>query len=201
MAARSCHECFSLWLFLFPFRCWVSMMQACKSLVWPKPAKYHISCLEACKFLLVTVLSIQSQLSVTGSFQAAADAHTRSSIPRASKIKPDRDRQHFMRHYLTDVLVSLCPPLSLSHSKTFMQNYSQVDTFSSWMLNFQLLLFKVKRKHFPAIHPLSLCHALKPDKVVILEINKQKAHMETSGWSSQCDSWRRSCLTLRLVHI
>lgn len=114
MAARSCHECFSLWLFLFPFRCWVSMMQACKSLVWPKPAKYHISCLEACKFLLVTVLSIQSQLSVTGSFQAAADAHTRSSIPRASKIKPDRDRQHFMRHYLTDVLVSLCPPLSLS---------------------------------------------------------------------------------------
>lgn len=93
------------------------------------------------------------------------------------------------------------PPLSLSHSKTFMQNYSQVDTFSSWMLNFQLLLFKVKRKHFPAIHPLSLCHALKPDKVVILEINKQKAHMETSGWSSQCDSWRRSCLTLRLVHI
>lgn len=166
MAARSCHECFSLWLFLFPFRCWVSMMQACKSLVWPKPAKYHISCLEACKFSLVTVLSIQSQLSVTGSFQAAADAHTRSSIPCA------RQGQTTFYEALPHRCLGFSLPPSLSHSKTFMQNYSQVDTFSSWMLNFQLLLFKVKRKHFPATHPLSLCHALKPDKVVILEINK-----------------------------
>lgn len=40
--------------------------------------------------------------------------------------------------------------------QTCTHKYGRLATFSGWLFSFQLLLFKAKRKQFPAAHPLSL---------------------------------------------